>query len=70
MHGVVLDEAQTNTLQERLTTAEDMKKFFGGKRYDVQRVDRTLFVPSDRFTRYFWDFTYSPENLERMIDLE
>jgi len=72
VYGIVLDETQPNTIERLLKNKEEMQDFlqddsFG---FDPQKVVRTVFVPTERYTNHTWGFDYKPEGLERMLDLQ
>ena len=72
VYGVVLDEKQPNKVERLLKTREEMQEFLkiDGFGYDSQKVARTVFVPTERYTKHTWGFDYNPEGLERMVDLQ
>jgi hypothetical protein len=72
VYGIVLDGNQPNKTERILKTREEMQDFLQGDGfgYDPQKVARTVFVPTERYTSHTWGFDYKPEGLEKMIDLQ
>ena len=69
LYGIILSRKIPNKV-ERI--ASDHKQIFefvvGQKVYDEERMQRLIFVPTERFTQHIWKFSYDPKNLEKIID--
>ncbi len=71
VYGIVLDNEKTPNKTERMLKNQmEMRDFLQEDflRYNPQRVARTIFVPTERFTGCTWGFSYKPEDLEIMVD--
>jgi len=72
VYGVVLDENQPNIAERLLKTREEIQDFLqdDGSEYDSQKIARTIFVPTEKYTNHTWGFDYKPKGLERMVDIQ
>jgi hypothetical protein len=72
IYGVVLKENQSNIVEAVLKNKTEIDAFFevSDAGYNLSKVSRTIFVPSEKFTRQNWKFEYNLKDLENIIDFK
>jgi len=72
VYGIVINHKKISKTPRILESASQMKEFFQkeGNWHDSKKVAGTIFVPSEKYTKYIWGFDYKLKDLKRFIDFK
>ena len=70
VYGVALKDNDSNSVETVITTQKEVQDFFEENEagYNLNKVERTLFVPSNKYTHTVWGFQYDPKQLLTVSD--